>query len=95
MPVSFDLKLRPAPAVLIRTIEGESLILSIPQQEYFGLDPVGTRMWQLVTAKDSVEAAYRQLLEEFDVKPDLLRRDLGEFLEQLIDAGLLVADGQP
>lgn len=81
--------------MLIRTVEGESLILSIPQKEYFGLDAVGTRMWQLVTAKDSVEEAYQELLEEFDVEPEVLSADLGAFLEQLIHAGLLVADGQP
>lgn len=95
MAVSFDLKLRPAPAVLIRTIEGESLILSIPQKEYYGLDAIGTRMWQVVTAKDSVEEAYQELLEEFDVTPEVLRKDLEEFLDQLLDAGLLIPDGQP
>lgn len=81
--------------MLIRTIEGESLILSIPQKEYYGLDAIGTRMWQVVTAKDSVEEAYQELLEEFDVTPEVLRKDLEEFLDQLLDAGLLIPDGQP
>ncbi len=91
---TFDAKLTPAPGVLIRTIEGESLVLSIPSQEYFGLDPVGTRMWELVTTKETIEEAYRSLLGEFDVAPEVLRQDLTDFLQQLLDSGLLMVDGR-
>jgi hypothetical protein len=83
------MKLEIAPDVLIRTIEGESLILNIPAQEYLGLDPVGTRMWQLLTAGGSVADALQALLFEYEVEPDVLRSDLDEFVGKLIAAGLL------
>ena len=79
----------------MRSVEDESLILSIPNQEYFGLDPVGGRMWELVTGSNTVEEAFEALLAEFDVEPEVLRRDLTEFLEQLLDSGLLMVDDGP
>jgi hypothetical protein len=53
------------------------------------LDETGTRMWQLVTTAPNIDAAYRELQNEFDVEPELLRLHLGELLAQLVDNGLL------
>jgi hypothetical protein len=46
-------------------------------------------MWQLVTASPDIDTAYRELLEEFDVEPELLRANLVELLGRLVDNGLL------
>jgi hypothetical protein len=46
-------------------------------------------MWELVTAAPTVGAAYAQLLEEFEVEPDLLRTHLAELLSRLLENGLL------
>lgn len=79
-----------APAhVLVRFLDKESVLLNIETERYFGLDETGTRMWQLVTAAPSVEAAYLQLLDEYDVEAELLRSNLTELLSRLVDNGLL------
>jgi hypothetical protein len=75
--------------VLVRFLDKESVLLNIQTERYFGLDETGTRMWQLVTAAPRVEAAYRQLLEEYDVEEELLRANLTELLERLVENGLL------
>jgi hypothetical protein len=46
-------------------------------------------MWQLVTAAPSVEAAYNQLIEEFDVEPETLRSNLCDLLGHLVENGLI------
>lgn len=56
-----------------------------------GLDETGTQMWQGVTAAPSIEDAYADLLDEFDVEAGLLRQNLSELLGRLIDTGLLRA----
>ncbi len=66
--------------VLIRFLDQESVLLNLNTEKYFGLDSVGTRMWQLVTAAPSVEAAYNQLIEEFDVEPETPRSNLSDLL---------------
>lgn len=75
--------------VLIRHLDGESVLLNLETEKYFGLDATGTRMWQLVTAAPTVDAAYAQLLEEFEVEPELLRTHLTELLNRLLENGLL------
>src|ERR1700724_3616486 len=78
----------PSP-VLVRFLDKESVLLNIETERYFGLDETGTRMWQLVTAAPKIEVAYQQLLDEYDVEPDLLRGNLTDLLGRLVENGLL------
>jgi coenzyme PQQ synthesis protein D (PqqD) len=79
-----------APAhVLVRFLDRESVLLNLETEQYFGLDETGTRMWQLVTASPNIDAAYQDLLAEFDVEPELLRDNLTELLGRLVENGLL------
>ena len=79
-----------APAhVLVRVLDRESVLLNLETEQYFGLDETGTRMWQLLTASASIDAAYQELLAEFDVDPELLRSNLLELVSRLVDSGLL------
>jgi Coenzyme PQQ synthesis protein D (PqqD) len=75
--------------VMIRLLDDESVFLDVKTERYFGLDKTGTRMWQLVTAAPSIDAAYQKLLEEYDVAPEVLRENLAELLNRLVDLGLL------
>jgi hypothetical protein len=75
--------------VLVRLLERESVLLNLETEQYFGLDETGTRMWQLVTGSPNIDAAYQELLAEFDVEPELLRSNLMELLSRLVDSGLL------
>ena len=75
--------------VLFRVLDKESVLLNIETERYFGLDETGTRMWQLATTAPKVEVAYQQLLDEYEVQADLLRKDLIELLNRLVENGLL------
>lgn len=77
------------PHVLVRFLEQESVLLNLETERYFGLDETGTRMWQVVTGSPSIDVAYQQLLEEFDVDAQLLRMNLSDLLDRLAENGLL------
>ena len=87
--VSFTDRVEPPPHVLVRFLDRESVLLNLETERYFGLDETGTRMWQLVTAAPSIDAAYQDLQNEFDVESDLLRTHLTELVRRLVDHGLL------
>jgi len=74
--------------VLVRILDRESVLLNLETEQYFGLDETGMRMWQLVTGSPNIDAAYQELLAEFDVEPEFLRSNLTELLSQLVDSGL-------
>ena len=95
MTISFDRKLMIAQDTLINVIEGESVLLNLKSESYFGLDPIGTRMWTLLANSDSIQSAFETLLGEYDVDADKLRLDMQDLIEKLIANGLMeVAAGQ-
>lgn len=78
--------------VMFREIAGESVLLNLNSESYFGLDEIGTRMWSVLAASPSIEAAYDVLLGEFEVEAEALRADLSAFIEKLTQAGLVAVD---
>jgi hypothetical protein len=87
--VSFTDRAATPAHVLVRFLDRESVLLNLETEQYFGLDETGTRMWQLLTGSPNIDAAYQELLAEFDVEPGLLRSNLTELLSRLVDSGLL------
>jgi hypothetical protein len=77
------------PHVLIRHLDGESVLLNLETEKYFGLDRTGTRMWEIVTTSPNIQSAHATLSGEFDAEPALLHNHLIELLNQLVDHGLL------
>ena len=95
MVTPFDSKISVSPDVMVRQVGGESVVLDLTTERYLGIDEVGTRMWQLLFGADSIEAAYRSLLAEFDVEDEQLRRDLDDFVQELLQLGLIQLEPQP
>jgi len=87
--LSFEGRAATPAHVLVRFLDRETVLLNLETERYFGLDETGTRMWQLATDSPSLDAAYEQLLAEFDVEPELLKSNLLELLDRLVDNGLL------
>jgi hypothetical protein len=77
------------PHVLIRHLDGESVLLNLESERYFGLDATGTRMWELATTQPNLGIAFEKLVDEFDVEPEALRNHLTELLSGLVENGLL------
>ena len=75
--------------VLISKLQEESVILNLDSERYYGLDDVGTRFLSVLTTSDSIEAAYETLVKEYDVDGQVLRQDLLELVENLVEQGLI------
>jgi hypothetical protein len=78
--------------VLVRVLDGESVVLSLETEKYFGLDEVGTRMWMVLVGADSIQSAYDSLLAEYDVERGQLRADIERLIGELAEQGLLVVN---
>lgn len=89
MTLSPNLRVRSAPDTMVQELAGEAVLLNLASERYFGLDAVGTRMWQALTTADNVQAAHDVLLSEYDVASDVLRQDLLDLVQQLVEHGLV------
>ena len=89
MPISFSDRVKIPDDVLISNLQEESVILNLDSERYFGLDSVGTRILTVLTTAESIEVAYETLLREYDVDGPVLREDLMQLVESLVDKGLV------
>jgi hypothetical protein len=75
-------------------LAGEAAILNIKNGVYYGLDPVGARIWNLMQQPRAVVEIQRTIVGEYDVEPERCSRDLLGLLEKLLSEGLIeVKDG--
>jgi hypothetical protein len=89
MTRTLDTSVRIPEDVVFRELQGEAVILSLESSTYFGLDPIGTRIWQLCEAHGSLRSVWEAMQEEFDVPGDTLQADLLAFVDELSANGLL------
>lgn len=75
--------------VLIRELGGESVLLNLASESYFGFDETGTRMWTALTESPTIEEAFDTLMAQYEVEPERLREDLDAFVQKLAGLGLL------
>jgi hypothetical protein len=89
MSVSFTDRVRVPGDVLISHLQEESVLLNLDNERYYGLDDVGTRMLSVLTSSDSVQSAWLQLINEYDVDREVLRQDLVSLIERLQEQALI------
>jgi hypothetical protein len=94
MTIAFSDRVKIPDDVLISNLQGESVILNLDSERYFGLDDVGTRFLNVLTTSDSIEAAYEALRHEYNIDAHVLREDLLALVENLIDQGILIRSNQ-
>ncbi len=87
--ISFSARVAIPTGVLIRELDGESVLLNLESERYFGLDEVGTRMVLCLSEAVSIQAAYETLLAEYDVDPGTLQQDLQTLIQDLLAHGLV------
>ena len=61
----------------------EAAILNLKTGIYYGLDPVGARIWNLIQTPRQLKEILETLLNEYDVEKNQCQQDLIELLEQL------------
>lgn len=83
-----------SPDLVSTSIESQTALMSIVNGAYYGMDRVGSRVWELIEQPRAVSAVVDQLLQEFAVERATCERHVLTFLQKLSDAGLLqVTDG--
>lgn len=70
-------------------LSGESVILNLKNGVYYGLDRVGTRIWNLIQAPTMVASIRDSLLAEYEVDSGRCEADLLRLLQKLADQELV------
>lgn len=70
-------------------LAGEAVILHLNSGKYYGLDPVGARIWSLIKEPKMLSDVRDALLDEYEVEANSCERDLMELVAKLAAEGLV------
>lgn len=90
--LSIDSVVSVAPEQLSCALGDESAILNLRNTVYYGLDPVGTRIWNLLQQPIGVRELRDRLMDEYEVDADQCEDDLLSLLETMRTEGLILVE---
>ena len=82
-------KITISPNAMFRQVGDETVILHLGSGTYFGLDPVGARIWQLMGEGKSLGEICDAVLHEYDVSREDLERDITALMKDLLAQDLI------
>lgn len=68
---------------------GETVVLDMKSGMYYGMDQVGSLIWNLIEEPKTLAEIRRAVLDEYDVDADQAERDVVAFLGEMASAGLV------
>jgi hypothetical protein len=89
-----DILIRKDDDLLTTFIDGELIGMSVERGACYGLDGVGTAIWDLLAQPRSIDSVCRELAERYDVEPDQCRHDIVPYLQSLHEEGLVSVGGR-
>lgn len=75
--------------VLVQELDNSTVILNLNTEQYYGLDEVGQRIWQLFSEHQNTQIVRDIIVQEYDVHPDLLEADIARLIIELSEAKLI------
>ncbi len=79
------------PDMVAADIDGDLVMMSVEQGEYFGITGVGPRVWHLLAEPTTVSDLTRAICAEYAVEESICQAEMQAFIEELIDLGLASA----
>jgi hypothetical protein len=77
------------PDLMISDLDGDTVMMSLERSAYFGLDSIGSHIWQLVAQPITISALCTQLVAQYAVDEATCQQDVFNFLQQLLSEGLI------
>jgi hypothetical protein len=74
---------------IANAVADETVILHLGNGTYYGLDPIGARLWEALQAGECPASICPGLLEAYEVTPERLEADLSELLADLLANDLI------
>ena len=75
--------------VLVAEVDDELIMLDIDKGMYYGLDDIGSGIWELLAERQTVARLCERLQERYAVSAEMCREDLLPFLEDMHEIGLI------
>ena len=84
-----DIVVRNDHELLTVEVDGELIGMSVERGACYGLNSVGTRIWELLAEPRSIGSLCEQLTGEYEVEQDACLREVLDLVEELRAEGLV------
>jgi Coenzyme PQQ synthesis protein D (PqqD) len=71
-------------------LNDELVMMDIQKGKYFSLNPIATRIWDLLEKPLSLNELCALLMEEYEVEADQCLAEVAEHLEEMVKLGLVI-----
>ena len=78
------------PEPITGSLHDHLVVLDITKGKYFSLNPVATRIWELLEKPHSIDELCNSLIEEYEVGPDQCRQEVEEYLSEMENLDLIL-----
>jgi coenzyme PQQ biosynthesis protein PqqD len=85
-----ETRLRHGDRVLAQRAEDSLVLLDLEGGEYFALDEVSSRIWDLCDGTRDVASVVAALSSEYEAPLETIEEDVQELLKEMVDENLLV-----
>lgn len=85
-------RLRRRERVLVQRAAGTLVLLDLDGGQYYALDEVSARVWELCDGQHGVGAIVEAVGAEYDAPVATIYEDVLAFLEEMLDENLLVQE---
>lgn len=90
MPITPDSIVVAAKEQISTQVDDEAALLNLKTGVYFGLDPMGAYIWQMLREPVKVQELTARLQNDYsNIDAEIVANDLRVFLEQMLEAGLV------
>ena len=93
--ISFTTIVTQSPELVGSTVEGQVVLMSINNGSYYGLDSVGSRVWELIAQPSSVANLCDRLLGEYEVARSDCEQQVLDLLRKLAASNLIRVVDEP
>ncbi|MEA1877569.1 MAG: PqqD family protein [Bacteroidota bacterium] len=70
-------------------LDDQQVMMHIDKGMYYGLNPIGKRIWDMLEKPKSFEEMTQTLLQEFEVSEQQCKKEVQEFLDDAIEKDIL------
>lgn len=92
MPTTLPTKVKISDDVLFQEVAGDTVLLNMESEYYFGLNATGTRVWELLSQDESPESVFQVLKQEYKTDETQLRTDLAQLIAHLAAKNLVTIE---
>jgi len=89
MTLTMNSVVKRRPEIVHSDMDGEIVMMSIEQGEYYGIDAIGAEIWTMLEEARSIREICASLCERYDVDESVCQQDVMRFLEQMVERKII------